>query len=69
MFNYTKLTKRPKQFLSVTGITVPQFDSLLKEIKKQYKATEETHVYQKRKDCERLVQDDTSLIYPSKTEF
>ena len=49
MFNYTKLTKRPKQFLSVTGITVPQFDSLFKEIKKQYKATEETRLSKKKR--------------------
>ena len=49
MFNYTKLTKRPKQFLSVTGITVPQFDSLFKEIKKQYKATEEDTSIKKEK--------------------
>ena len=49
MFNHTKLTKRPKQFLSVTGITVPQFDSLFKEIKKQYKATEETRLSKKKR--------------------
>jgi len=41
MFNNTKLAKRPKQFLSITGLTVPQFDSLSKEIKKNYKTTEQ----------------------------
>jgi hypothetical protein len=40
MFNCTKLAKKPKLFLSVTGLTVPQFDSLSKEIQKQYKTTE-----------------------------
>ena len=41
MFNYKKITKRRKQFLSVTGLTVSQFDSLSKEIKKNYKITEQ----------------------------
>ena len=41
MFNHKKLAKRPKQFLSITGLTVPQFDSLSKEIQKQYKTTEQ----------------------------
>ena len=40
MINHTKLVKRQKQFLSVTGLTVPQFDSLSKEIQKSYKTTE-----------------------------
>ncbi len=41
MFNYSKLAKKRKQFLSVTGLTVQQFDSLSKEIKKNYKTTEQ----------------------------
>jgi len=41
MFNHTKLAKKPKQFLSITGLTVSQFDSISKEIQKQYKNTEE----------------------------
>jgi len=40
MFNHTKLAKKPKQFLSITGLTAPQFDSLSKEIRKHYKITE-----------------------------
>ena len=40
MINHTKLAKRQKQFLSVTGLTVSQFDSLSKEIQKSYKTTE-----------------------------
>jgi len=40
MFNHTKLAKKPKQFLSITGLTSQQFDSLSKEIQKHYKKTE-----------------------------
>ena len=50
MFNHTKLAKKPKQFLSITGLTVPQFDVLSKEIQKQYTTTEEKRLSkQKRK--------------------
>jgi len=35
MFNHTKLAKKQKQFLPITGITPQQFDSLSKEIQKQ----------------------------------
>ncbi len=48
MFNYTKLAKRPKQFLSITGLTIPQFDSLYKEIKKNYKTTEQKRLSKNR---------------------
>ena len=48
MFNYTKLAKRPKQFLSITRLTIPQFDSLSKEIKKQYKTIEEKRLSKNR---------------------
>jgi len=37
MFNHIKLAKKPKQFLSITGLTPQQFDSLSKEIQKHYK--------------------------------
>ena len=40
MLNHTKLAKRPKLFLTVTGLTVRQFDSLSKKIEKSYKTTE-----------------------------
>ena len=60
MFNHKKLAKRPKQFLSITGLTVPQFDSLSKEIPKQYKTTEQRR--QSTKKRERLVQV-INLIY------
>lgn len=40
MFNHIKLAKKPKQFLSITGLTPQQFDSLSKEIQQHYKKTE-----------------------------
>jgi hypothetical protein len=40
MLNYTKLAKKPEQFLRFTGMTVQQFDFLTKKIQKQYKTTE-----------------------------
>ena len=40
MFNHKKLAKKQKQFLSITGVTLQQFDSLSKEIQKHYKITE-----------------------------
>jgi hypothetical protein len=49
MFNNTKLSKKPKQFLSVTGLTVPQFDYLSKEIQKQYKTTETKRLSKKKR--------------------
>ena len=52
MFNYTKLAKRPKQFLSITGLTIPQFDSLSKEIKKNYKTTEQKRLSKGKRERE-----------------
>jgi len=40
MLNYTKLARKPEQFLRFTGITVTQFDFLYQSIRKQYKITE-----------------------------
>jgi len=40
MLNYTKLAKKPEQFLRFTGMSVKQFDFLTKKIQKQYKITE-----------------------------
>ena len=48
MFNHTKLAKRPKQFLSITGLTAPQFGSLSKEIQKKYKTTEARRLSKKK---------------------
>lgn len=49
MFNHTKLAKKQKQFLSITGVTPQQFDSLSKEIQKQYKTTEEKRLSKNKK--------------------
>ena len=40
MLNYTKLARKPEQFLRFTGMSVKQFDFLAKKIQKQYKITE-----------------------------
>lgn len=48
MLNYTKLARKPKQFLSVSGLTVQQFDSLCKEMAKNYKITEQKRLPQNR---------------------
>ena len=52
MFNHTKLAKKPKQFLSITGLTIPQFDVLTKEIQKQYKTTETKRLSKKKRQRE-----------------
>ena len=67
MINHTKLVKRQKQFLSVIGLTVPQFDSLSKEIQKSYKTTETKRLSKNREKknwCR-----DTTLIIASKIGF
>ena len=66
MFNHKKLAKKQKQFLSITGVAPQQFDSLSKEIQKQYKITKQND-YPKKKEKETSVQD-TSLIILSKIE-
>lgn len=50
MFNHKKLAKKRKQFLSVTGLTVQQFDSLSKEIKKNYKTTEQKRLSKNKRE-------------------
>jgi len=40
MITHLKLSKKPKQFLSFTGITIQQFDVIVKDVKKQYQITE-----------------------------
>jgi len=52
MFNHTKLARKPKQFLSITGIMPQQFDSLSKEIQKQYKTTEAKRLSKKKRQRE-----------------
>ena len=48
MFNHTKLARKPKQFLSISGLTVQQFDSLYKEIAKNCKITEKKRLSKNR---------------------
>jgi len=68
MFNHTKLSKKPKQFLSITGLTVLHnlihYQKKYKNNTKQQKKRD----YPKTKENEILGQDDV-LITPSKTEF
>ena len=56
MFNHTKLAKKQKQFLSITGVTPQQFDSLSKEIQKHYTITEAKPSIKRKKRKKRLVQ-------------
>ena len=49
MLNYTKLAKKPEQFLRFTGITVAQFDFLTKQIQKQYTITERKRLSKKKR--------------------
>jgi len=52
MFNHKKLAKKRKQFLSVTGLTVKQFDSLSKEIQKNYNITEQRRLSKDKRERE-----------------
>lgn len=52
MFNHKKLAKKRKQFLSVTGLTVQQFDSLSKEIQKNYNITEQKRLSKDKRERE-----------------
>lgn len=40
MLTYAEMVKKPEQFREITGIDVPEFDSLFRKIEEQYKATE-----------------------------
>jgi hypothetical protein len=44
MITYLKLSKKPKQFLSFTGVTLQQFDAIAKDVKKQYPITEKARL-------------------------
>ncbi len=50
MFNHTKLAKKQKQFLSITGVTPQQFDSLSKEIQKYYTITEASRLSKEKRE-------------------
>ena len=49
MITYLKLSKKPKQFLSFTGITLQQFDVLVKDVKKQYQVTEKVRLSKRKR--------------------
>lgn len=49
MLKYTKLARKPEQFLRFTGITVTQFDFLTKKIQKQYKITEKKRLSKRKR--------------------
>lgn len=49
MLNYTKLARKPEQFLRFTGMTVTQFDFLHHSIKKQYKTTEKKRLSKRKR--------------------
>ena len=53
MLNYTKLACKPKQFLSITGITPQQFDFLSSKIRKEYKTTEQKRLLSKNRKRKR----------------
>ena len=67
MLNYTKLAKKPEQFLRLTGITVTQFDFLTKKIQKQYKTTEKKRL--SKRDRKRDIGDGRLFKLSIKTEF
>ncbi len=49
MITYLKLSKKPKQFLSFTGITLQQFDALVIDVKKQYPITEKARLSKRKR--------------------
>lgn len=44
MLTYKKLSKKPKSFLSFTGVTLQQFDVILADVKKKHQFTEKTRL-------------------------
>ena len=49
MITYLKLSKKPKQFLSFTGVTLQQFDAIAKNVKKQYPITEKARLSKRKR--------------------
>ncbi len=49
MITYLKLSKKPKQFLSFTGITLQQFDAIVIDVKKQYSITEKARLSKRKR--------------------
>jgi len=46
---YLKLSKKPKQFLSFTGVTLQQFDVIVIDVKKQYSITEKARLSKRKR--------------------
>ena len=49
MITYLKLSKKPKQFLSFTGVTLQQFDAIVINVKKQYSITEKARLSKRKR--------------------
>jgi len=49
MMTYLKLAKKPKQFLSFTGVTLQQFDDIVIDLKKQYPITEKARLSKRKR--------------------
>ena len=49
MLTYKQLSKKPKSFLSFTGVTRQQFDVILRDVKKQYRLTEKARLSQRKR--------------------
>ena len=49
MITYLKLSKKPKQFLSFTGVTLQQFNAIVIDVKKQYPITEKTRLSKRKR--------------------
>ena len=49
MMTYLKLSKKPKQFLSFTGVTLQQFDAIVIDVKKQYSITEKVRLSKRKR--------------------
>ncbi len=49
MITYLKLSKKPKQFPSFTGVTLQQFDAIAKDVKKQYPITEKARLSKRKR--------------------
>ena len=46
MFSHRQLSKKPKAFLSYTGVTRQQFDVILKDVRKNHRITEKKRLSQ-----------------------
>jgi len=49
MLTHKQLSKKPKSFLSFTGVTKQQFDVILRDVKKQYKLTEKDRLSKRKR--------------------